>query len=373
MNRRPSQSRTGYDSFSPKRASRFTAATPGNDFFDARRKKPLGQRLALYFFLFFLAVLTVNFVVNQFIHVHRIEIAVTGLHEDFDGYTLLHISDLKGASFGGSQGMLPFALGESEYDAVVLTGDMLSPHGNAQPFYALIEQLRAHNTAAPIYFISGDDDPDVTSESYFTGGSPFAPWVLGAQQRGAQLLTAPQSITRGDQSLWLTTISHLNLDVDTMQIHFEQQYLSALSSGDENAIELAAHNLKWLEETRAARKAISDNDAIITLTHTPPTADDLGGTQDSRTARIDLILCGHTLGGLIRLPLVGPVFIPSANLPRYGLLPGSEAGSALRRHRHTQVYVNPGLGSASDDYPPFFFRLFNPPAVTLITLTPSSI
>jgi len=373
MNRRPSQSRTGYDSFSQRRASRFTAATPGNDFFDARRKKPLKQRLALYFFLFFLAILTVNFIVNQFIHVQHIEVSITGLHEDFDGYTLLHISDLKGASFGSSQGMLSFALGENSYDAVVLTGDMLSLHGNAHPLYALVEQLRAHNASAPIYFISGDDDPDVTSESYFTGGSPFAPWVLGAQQRGAQLLASPQAVTRGDQSLWLTTGSHLNLDIDTMQIHFEQQYLSALSSGDENAIELATHNLKWLEETRAARKAIAPGDAIITLTHTPPSADDLSGVPGSLTAQVDLVLCGHTLGGLIRLPLVGPVFIPSANLPRYGLFPGYSANYGLSRQGRTQVYVSPGLGSASDDYPSFFFRLFNPPTVTLVTLTPSSI
>ena len=249
---------------------------------------------------------------------------------------------------------------------VVITGDMISELGNAQPFYALLDQLRAIRPEAPVYFIGGDSDPPVTSREYFTGGSPFAPWVLGAQQRGAQLLSAPVSITRDDHTLWLTTGSLLNLDLDTMQGQYELQYLSALSSNDENAVELAAFNLSWLEQTRAARRAMTTQDAVVALMHAPPTQDDL-------REQIDLILCGHSLGGLMRLPFVGPVFIPSSSLPRYGLFPGPRTEAGLSRQGRTQVYVNSGLGSRASEYPSFFFRLFNPPSVTLVTLTPSSI
>ena len=370
MNRRPSQSRTGYDSFSPHHAAHFTASTPGNDFFDVRKKKPLALRMAFSFFLLFLALLAVNFLVNQFIHVAHVTVPVTGLDEEFDGYTLLHISDLKGATFGSNQRLLSFALGRSEFDAVVLTGDMLSTHENAQPLYALIEQLRAVSPDAPIYFIAGDDDPPVTSSAYFTGGSPFAPWVLGAQQRGAQLLSSPQAIARGEQTVWLMAGNHLSLDVETMQGQYEQQYLKALDSGDENEIELAKHNLKSLQETRDARAAIADGDAVIALTHTPPAF----GEYSAEVYRgVDLVLCGHALGGLIRLPVVGPVFIPSPSLPRYGLFPGRSTHYGLTREGRTQLYVSPGLGTENDDYPFFFFRLLNPPTVTLITLTTSSI
>lgn len=366
MNRRPTQSRSGYDSFSPRNTARFKAVTPGNDFFDARRKKPLGIRLALYFFLFLLLVLCANFLVNQFVHVRRVSVGVTGLTEEFDGYTLLHISDLKGESFADGQELFSFALDKSKFDAVVITGDMISEYGNAQPFYALIDQLHAFNPDAPIYFIAGDSDPAITSESYFTGGSPFAPWVLGAQQRGAQLLSAPVRIVRDGHSLWLTTSSHLSIDLDTMQKQFELQYLGARADGEDNALELATYNLKWLDETRQARKSIAQEDAVVTLMHAAP-------TQDDQLALADLVLCGHSLGGLMRLPFVGPVFIPSASLPRYGLFPGGKVSFGLSRQGRTQVYVSPGLGSGSEEYPPFFFRLFNPPAVTLVTLTPSSL
>ncbi|MGN0776347.1 MAG: metallophosphoesterase [Candidatus Ventricola sp.] len=326
--------------------------------------------MAFSFFLLLVVLLAVNFLVNQFVHVSRVTVPVTGLTEEFDGYTLLHISDLKGASFGSGQRLLSFSLGSSKFDAVVMTGDMLSAHGNAQPLYALIEQLRTFNPDAPIYFIAGDDDPPVTSTEYFTGGSPFAPWVLGAQQRGAQLLASPQSVTRGDQTLWLMAGNHLSLDVDTMQGQYEQQYLRALDSGDENELELARHNLKGLEETRAARTARADGDVIITLTHTPPVLSELAAEA---YRGVDLVLCGHALGGLIRLPFAGPVFIPSPSLPRYGLFPGRCTHYGLTREGKTQLYVSPGLGTENDDYPFFFFRLFNPPTVTLISLTPSSI
>lgn len=365
MNRRPNMSRSGYDAFSSRSAAHFTAATPGQDFFEVRRKKPLRMRLALYFFLFFWSVLAVNTLVNQFVHVQRVQVPVTGLSEAFDGYTLLHISDLKGRSFGSDQRRLSAALRKYDFDAVAVTGDMISSLGNAQPFYALIDALR-NKSDAPIYFIPGDSDPPVTSESYFTGGSPFAPWVLGAQQRGAHLLSAPVAVTRDEQTLWLTTGSQLNLDLDTMQGQFELQYLGALASGDENAVELAAYNLSWLEQTRTARKTMAAQDAVVTLMHAPPTQDDL-------LAQIDLILCGHVMGGVMRLPIVGPVFMPSSSLPRYGLFPGARMHSGLSRQDRTQVYVSPGLGSSSSEYPPFFFRLFNPPTVTLITLTPSSL
>lgn len=370
MNRRPSQSRTGYDSFSARHTAHFTASTPGNDFFDARKKKPLALRMAFSFFLLVLAALAVNLAVNQFVHVARVTVPVTGLDEAFDGYTLLHISDLKGETFGENQRLLSFALGSSEFDAVMLTGDMLSLHENAQPLYALIELLHAHSPDAPIYFIAGDDDPAVTSTAYFTGGSPFAPWVLGAQQRGAQLLSSPQAVTRGEQTLWLMAGQHLSLDVGAMRGQFELQYLKVLDAGDENEIELAKHNLKWLEETQEARKAMSARDAVITLTHTPPTAGELASDV---YRGVDLVLCGHALGGLIRLPFAGPVFIPSPSLPRYGLFPGRTAHCGLTCEGKTRLYVSPGLGTENDDYPFFFFRLFNPPTITLITLTPSSI
>ena len=370
MNRRPQKSRSGYDSFSPRDVGHFKVSSPDTRFFEAKKKRS-GRGIALAVLLVLvLLVLLGNLIVNQFVQVRTVSVPVKGLDEAFDGFTILHISDLKGASFGSDQSLLAMALQGRQFDLVVLTGDMVSARGNAQPLYALLEQLHRLAPNAPVYFIAGDSDPEPASMDYAAAGSPFAPWVLGAQQRGAVMLSAPQRIVRGEQTLWLNTSSHLNLDIDTMQPQFELGYLRALESGDENEIELATYNLGWLCAVREARQAMTGDDVYVTASHVPPNDNDLTG---SLTRRIDLMLCGHYLGGLVRLPFVGPVFIPSQSLPLYGLFPGADALCGLSRRGETWVFTSAGLGGSDPLYPALFFRLFNPPSVTLVTLSMSTI
>lgn len=371
MNRRPTESRKEYDSFSPRRAV-FAAASPDDHFFEARKKKSPARRL-LRLTAFVVAVaLAGNLIANRLVSVLRVEVPVRGLGEAFDGFTILHISDLKGASFGEDQLTLRLALQDAPFDAVAMTGDMISALGNPEPFYALLEMLRELNPAAPLYFIAGDDDPEPLSMAYATWGSPFAPWVLGARQRGATLLSWPQCIERDGQRLWMTTSAQLNLDLDYMQKQYELQYISAWQGGDENAIELAEYNLQSLAYTREARADMQARDAIITLTHVPPAPQE-ALPSSGIAEQIDLVLGGHYMGGLVRLPLLGAVFIPSLSLPRYGIFPGEDTFFGLSYAGRTAICVSPGLGAGDSHYPPFFFRLFNPPSVTLITLVPSAL
>ena len=222
MNRRPSQSRSGFDSFSPQHTAHFKAAQPGDDFFEPRPRAPLGRRVLVFLLLLLLAALAANLAINQFVQVARVTVPIRKMDSALEGYTLLHISDLKGASYGANQSRIRFALQKEDFDAVVLTGDMVSSRGNAQPLYTLIEMLHELKPGVPIYMIPGDKDPLPTSMSYAASGSPFAPWVLGARRRGAQMLSAPVRIERDGHALWLTTSALLSLDMDTMQEQFER-------------------------------------------------------------------------------------------------------------------------------------------------------
>ena len=374
MNRRPSQSRSGFDSFSPQHTAHFKAAQPGDEFFEPKPRAPLGRRILLLLLILLLAALAVNLAVNQFVQISRVTVPIRRMDSAFEGYTLLQISDLTGATFGADQSFIRFALQNEDFDAVVLTGDMVSSHGNAQPLYALIEMLHELKPNAPIYMIPGDKDPLPASMSYATGGSPFAPWVLGTKQRGGQLLSSPVRIERDGHVLWLTTSALLSLDLDAMQEQFERQYLDALADGDENAIELTTYNLQWLAETRDARAQMADEDVYIALTHVPPADEELEGAYaGSLRGRLHLVLCGHYQGGLVRLPFIGALFIPSQNLPLYGLLPGQNTYYGLTKKGSTYLYVSPGLGGNDGLYPLPFFRFFNPPMVSLISLTTSSL
>ena len=142
MNRRPSQSRTGFDSFSPQHTAHFKAAQPGGEFFEPKPRASLGRRLLLALLLLMLIALAVNLAVNQFVRVARVTVPIRRMDSAFEGYTLLQISDLKGATYGSNQALIRFALQNKDFDAVVFTGDMVSSRGNAQPLYALIEMLR---------------------------------------------------------------------------------------------------------------------------------------------------------------------------------------------------------------------------------------
>ena len=286
-------------------------------FSDPKPPKSLRRRVLLILLALILAILLINVAVNQFVRVERVTVPIRKMDAAFEGYTLLHISDLKGLLFGKDQQFIRFALRDAQFDAVVMTGDMVSSRGNAQPLYELIEVLRELNPDASIYMIPGDRDPLPASMSYATGGSPFAPWILGAQQRGARLLNSPQLIERDGHALWLTTSALLSLDLDTMQEQFERQYLDVLDSQDENEIDLAKYNLQWLSETRAAREAMTEDDVYISLTHVPPSEDELQNAYTGTLSeRLHLVLCGHYEGGLIRLPFVGALFIPSQKSAR---------------------------------------------------------
>lgn len=375
MNRRPEKSRKGYDSFSPQHTARLRASAPDVDFFSTRKKRRIGLgTLLLAAAVVATLLLLANLFANLFVFVDRVSVPVRGLVEAFEGYTILHISDLKGARFGAEQSLVRFALGEEAFDVVVMTGDMISEHGNAKPFYELIELLKGINPNAPIYFIAGDGDPTPASMAYEATGSPFAAWVLGARQRGAELLSSPQCIERNGQRIWISTSAQLSVDVNAMRSQYEKQYVDALAAGDENAIELATYNLQWLEYTSAARKQMTADDCYVTLTHALPPTQDVSALSPSSLPRsIDLLLSGHYLGGMMRLPAVGALFVPSSAARLYGLLPGGGLYKGLQRQGATWTYVSAGLGAQDAQYPAWFFRLFNPPQVTLISLTPSAL
>lgn len=93
---------------------------------------------------------------------------------------------------------------------------------------------------------------------------------------------------------------------------------------------------------------------LIFLVHEPDYADDV--MAHPRAKEIDLILSGHTHGGQIRLPLLGPIALPP-NGRRY-----PEGHFQIGE---TQLYVNRGIGTVGVP-----FRLNCPPEITLATLQP---
>ncbi len=374
MNRRPSKSRREFDAFSEENIRPFSASLPDAHFFDSQRKRSPFHMLFIILAVLIGITFIVNTVLNHFFFIHSIEIPITGLSQDFDGFRILQISDLKGKRFGKEQSRFRSALARTGFDAVLFTGDMVSDYGNAEPFYELLTVLHELNAEAPVYFIAGDSDPDPASMSYASGGSPFAPWVLGARQRHATYLSSPQCIERNGQRLWFLSLTSATLDVTQLLPLYEKRLLTAKAGKDENEIELAEFQLKSIQDSAAMRNSLRDDDVTIVLTHVPNTEiRRISSVPFPYTYPINILFYGHTLGGLLRLPGIGPVFIPNETLPRYGLFPGTSLIEHPRKVEQTWIIPSNGLGDKDPMYPPFFFRLFNPPSINLLTLTTSSI
>jgi predicted MPP superfamily phosphohydrolase len=75
---------------------------------------------------------------------------------------------------------------------------------------------------------------------------------------------------------------------------------------------------------------------------------------------IDLYLCGHTHGGQVRLPFIGPLLTSSQLGRRYVM--------GHYRRGDTHLYVSRGIGLEGLSAPRV--RLLSPPEITLVTLLP---
>jgi len=93
---------------------------------------------------------------------------------------------------------------------------------------------------------------------------------------------------------------------------------------------------------------VPDGEATVALVHEPDVADYVARFP------IDLQLSGHSHGGQVRLPGIGPIILPAMAI---------KYPEGLNRVGNLQVYTNRGLGVIT---PPVRFNC--PPEVTLITL-----
>ncbi len=95
---------------------------------------------------------------------------------------------------------------------------------------------------------------------------------------------------------------------------------------------------------------------LLLMVHEPDFIDHI--LRHRRGQIVDLVLAGHSHGGQVRLPLLGPVILP---------LLGRKYVEGHFQFGPTQLYVNRGIGTVG-----LPFRLNCPPEITLLTLQPTS-
>lgn len=234
----------------------------------------------------------------------------------FSGLRIAQISDLHGAVFGAGNRRLIEAVRAARPDLIALTGDLAD---GADDFAMLLELLPALRAIAPVFYVTGNHE-----------------WVMDAGSRkalfslldGAGVIRLRNSycvLRRGGETLVLAGVDDPNGPADQKTPAALVRELRA-AEGEEAYILLLAHR----------------NDRLALWA-------ELG---------VDTVLSGHAHGGIVRLPLLGPVFGT-----HYELFP-KDAGGIYRRGR-TTLLVSRGLGP-SRRLP---IRLGNPPELALVVLT----
>lgn len=246
--------------------------------------------------------------------IERLDIRLRRLPEAFDGFRIVQISDIHYGPYMGRRGVQAAvdAAIALRPDAVVLTGDFVShdfgrrngPEGarHAEPCADVLRQF----APVPAFAVLGNHD-------HWNN----ATIVAGAfHDAGLQMLrNQALALERAAARLWIAGIDDAWAGTADLP-----------------------HTLR----------RVPAGEATVVLVHEPDVADYVARFP------VDLQLSGHSHGGQVRLPGIGPIILPSM---------AQKYPEGLNRVGNLQVYTNRGIGVIA---PPVRFNC--PPEVTLITL-----
>ncbi len=235
------------------------------------------------------------------IDVRRTEMRFAELPPAFDGFTILHISDLHVDMNEVAMRNLIQLIGGMEYDLCVLTGDYRGK--TFGPFEAALEGLAKVRARLrqPIYGVLGNHDT--------------IQMVPAMEAMGIRvLLNECDAIVRGNQRIFLAGID---------DAHFYR-----------------------VDNIEKAAFPIPEDVFSVLLSHTPEVY------RQAAHANFNLMLSGHTHGGQICLPGSIPIKL-EAVLPR-------RMGAGAWRYHNMTGYTSVGAGSSV-----LPVRLNCPPEITL--------
>ncbi|MGD0750256.1 MAG: metallophosphoesterase [Anaerolineales bacterium] len=318
-----------------------------------------------------LLILVVDYTIydNNHINIVRQTVQINGLPPEFDGFTILQISDLHGKQFGNSEKGLAGIINSLDYDAIAITGD--SQDTSSKDFQPLLELIRGIKRKTPIFYISGNTGPfdiyyNTTGDRYSLDMTDGKVQAVGKtlQNAGCTLLNWPQMIERGGARLWFAT----DFSATQSIVSVKQAQLKLLTTKRQNEKDALNEQIEYQENLQKFYAAFQPADTLIGIFHIPLSYKTLENPQG--LPPYDLVLAGHYHGGQIRLPYLGAIYIPDSSLPWYGLFPPQDMVSGLFIGNGIQQYISRGLG-ASRRIPFLAFRLFDTPEINLITLKTS--
>jgi predicted MPP superfamily phosphohydrolase len=292
---------------------------------------------------------------NARVTVIRQEVNIPNLPSQFDGFTILQLSDLHSVLFGSQQRDLTALINGLNYDMIAVTGDMQDHKSDMQPFLELMNGIERKSPALFVAGNSGPEDVDLKAGYVYDDG-------LRLQMAGLTLMERPFSIERGGARLWFSEAYEGQTPASLIRQACERMDSRRRPEMDG----YYKDQIAFLTELEGIFASIPEEDTLIGITHYPLMQSQLDD-PNRQTLPFDLVVAGHYHGGQIRVPGIGAMVVPAPDEVRGGLFPDQRIVSGLYKGAGIQQYVSRGLG-AGGPIPFLKFRLFNTPEINLITL-----
>ncbi len=236
----------------------------------------IGCGLSLIFYMVFQ--------VNS-IAVTKYNIPIENLPSSFEGFTILHLTDLHSKEYGENQKRLLDLIDRNKFDIIVITGDIIDKNNpDINSAVSLINGL-----TVPVFFVPGNHE-----------------WLSGYDIRDPLISLNVQILEndnykfiRGDDHIWIIGVDDPYLGKDNLDLALE---------------------------------GIDYTSSRLLLAHDPT-------ILQSAVNMVDLVMAGHTHGGQIRLPVIGGLFVPGQ-----GFFPQYDYG--LYYEESTFMVINGGLGES---------------------------
>lgn len=251
------------------------------------------------------------FIERYIVRVNRYTIPVSNLPHEFNGFRVLHLTDLH---YGP---LMPLDIlanivqktNELEKDIIVCTGDYVRGATAARKIDVIWPVMTNLHAPGGVYTVLGNHDHWASTE----------------------------------RSLyWLDKSNHINLRHRTLPLSHNGKTIWLGGAGDlwEDHVDLDQ-----------VLKDVPGDECRIVLAHNPDTAD------TNYMASVDLMISGHTHGGQVRIPFIGSPFVPVKN---------KAYTSGFVRSRKTNVFISRGIGWAG-----LPVRLNCPPEIAILSLVRS--
>ncbi|WP_313165382.1 metallophosphoesterase [Sedimentibacter sp.] len=255
---------------------------------------------------------------NNSVVVSKYEYKNSKLSINFNGFKILHISDLHNKNFHGS---LYKKIKDINPDIIVITGDLIDRRRTRIDI--AVEFVKQIINIAPVYYVSGNHE-----------------------QLSASYDELKEELTNLD--VHILDNSHLILNHGGERIGImglaDPALIYTEGNNDNNRNRVyAENNLKRLYEN-------SVTEFNILLSHRPELI------EVYKNINIDLVFSGHAHGGQIRIPFIGGILSPNQGfLPKYS--------EGMITEDNTTLVVSRGMGNSI-----FPLRIFNRPELIVVEL-----